>query len=98
MGNETDQQDHSALESSVISAAAQLLHNALQFSKTTGDPALTRRAEMLHDAKGLVPMLIVTCKHADLSQVAIDLSFVHPDSGESVAQLFAITARREASH
>lgn len=95
MKQTTPQPSLNALESRLIGHAAKLLHAALQLAKATADPAMVRRAELLHDNQGLTPVLTITCAHADLSRVALDLSFCDPETGVAKAALLSLTAQAE---
>lgn len=95
MKQTTPQTSLNALESRLIGHAAKLLHAALQLAKATNNPAMVRRAEMLHDNQGLAPVLTITCAHADLSRIALDLSFCETESGDIKATLFSLTAQAE---
>jgi len=83
------------LEDKLITGAAELLSVAMRLAQATGNPAMLRRAEMLHDAQGLAPVLTITCLHGDSTALAVALGYADPDSGVVKAELFALSAQAE---
>ena len=82
------------LEHAVIIGAAQLLGAAMKLAEAQ-DNAMMRRAQMVHDAQGLVPILTITCPHGNPTALAISLGYADPVSGMIKAQLFALSAHAE---
>ncbi len=82
------------LEDKIITCAAQLLDAAMRLAEAQ-DNAMMRRAQILHDAQGLVPVLTITCPHGDSTALAVSLNYADADTGMIKVQLLSLTAKAE---
>ena len=87
--------DTQKFEHAVITGASQLLGAAMKLAEAHGNPAMLRRAQMLHDAQGLVPVLTITCAHGDSTALAVSLNYADADTGAIKVQLFSLRAQAE---